>query len=132
MPVGIINQSWYSLYPSQHSTRNCINCCDVDVLGGFLAFGDGDDHGLCEGCGRTLMGTFSDLRAFRTKFRGVPTSAPQQRPTSIPEHRHEDEWEDDDDDDSSAATAAKAQSRRGRQAASAMHASARQKHKFHA
>ena len=59
--------------------RNCIDCCDVDVLGGFLVFGDGDDDGRCAGCGRALMGTFADLRAFRSKV-------PYHHPFTLPIH----------------------------------------------
>ncbi len=58
-----------------------MHCCDVDVNGGFLSFGDADKSGQCEGCSRFVMGTFADLRAFRTHFRGMPTSAPATRPS---------------------------------------------------
>lgn len=65
----------FEQFMSQAAQSNCNDCCDVDVPGGFLTFGDGDADGQCSTCHRSLMGSFADLRAFRTRFKGGLSSA---------------------------------------------------------
>ncbi len=46
----------------------CPSCHDVDVVGGFVSFGEGDVSGACIYCRRALMGDLVDFRAFRSRF----------------------------------------------------------------